>query len=79
MTQAKAALLYCDAEDGLCGGWELDYYGQTVSAVNGIRVTTTERAPGWLTTRDGDYCPEHADKPTTPTPAASEGQAAGGQ
>lgn len=51
--------LHCDAEDGLCGNWEVDYYETGASKVDGRRVTLSERAPGWTSTDLVDYCPEH--------------------
>lgn len=55
--------VHCDAEDGLCGSWDVDYYEATASTVNGVRITETERAPGWVN-GDEDYCPEHATEAT---------------
>lgn len=57
--RAKTPVLYCDGEDSFCGSWDLDYYAQTVSAVNDVPITMDERAPGWSRTEDNeDLCPE---------------------
>lgn len=50
--------LHCDA-DLDCPEWSVDYYEITASTVDGVRITTTERAPGWLSTDGTDLCPEH--------------------
>lgn len=52
--------LHCDAEDGLCGSWDIDYYDAGVSSVSGVRITAQRRAPGWVGTDDRDLCPEHS-------------------
>lgn len=52
--------IHCDAEDGLCGNWDVDYYEATASAVGGVRITETRRAPGWSNTDTGDFCTIHA-------------------
>jgi hypothetical protein len=57
--RADAALLFCDGEEGFCGAWDLDYYAQTCSAVDGVRITLEVRAPGWTSVGDEDFCPEH--------------------
>lgn len=57
--RADAALLYCDAEEGFCGAWDLDYYAQTATTVGDVRITLQERAPGWTSVGDEDFCPEH--------------------
>lgn len=68
--RGRSSTLHCDGENGFCGTWDLDYYEATVSSVNDIPVTTTERAPGWTSTPDGDdFCPEC--KPIA-SPAGSE-------
>lgn len=59
MSRATAPVLICDLEDG-CDQWTADDYGMDVSAVNGVRVTSEHRSPGWLSTPSADYCPEHA-------------------
>lgn len=58
--RGEVAALFCDAEDGECGNWTTDAYEGLVSDVNGVRVTETERWPGWCSTDDQDFCPEHA-------------------
>ena len=64
MTQAKRSVLMCDAEDGDCGAWEVDYYAETASTVDGIPITHEHRAPGWTSTRLEDFCPEHSPATT---------------
>lgn len=58
--RGRTPTLHCDAEDGLCGTWDVDYYEETVSTVNGVQVTEEQRAPGWHNTKLTDLCPEHA-------------------
>jgi len=60
--RSKTPTLHCDAEDGCCGNWDVDYYGATASTVGGVQITRTARAPGWHTTDDEDLCPDHATK-----------------
>jgi hypothetical protein len=57
--RADTPLLYCDGDDGDCGAWDLDYYAQTATTVGDVRITLEERAPGWTSKGDSDYCPEH--------------------
>jgi hypothetical protein len=58
----------CDADDGCCGNWDLDYWTENASTVNGVRITEAQRAPGWTVTADGDdLCPEHS----SPAPAVT--------
>ena len=52
--------IHCDAEDGDCGSWDMDYYAIDCSAVDGVRITLTTRAPGWTSTDDSDHCPTHS-------------------
>jgi hypothetical protein len=52
--------IHCDAEDGFCGTWDIDYYEATASAVNGVRIAQEARAPGWHNTDAADLCPAHA-------------------
>lgn len=52
----------CDAEDGSCGSWDIDYYALDSSSVDGAPVTSEHRAPGWVSTENSDLCPEHANK-----------------
>jgi hypothetical protein len=58
--QSKTPTVHCDAEDGFCGAWDVDFYASTVSAVNGVRVTRDRPAPGWVRVGEEDFCPEHA-------------------
>lgn len=58
--KASTAIVMCDAEEGMCGTWELDYYEQGASAVGGVRITENAPAPGWSSDRLTDLCPEHA-------------------
>ena len=80
--RGRTQLLHCDAEDGECGAWSIDFYEATVSKIDGKPVTRTERAPGWLSDDESDYCPDHAV--TTPAhdpaevPAEVPGTADGG-
>jgi hypothetical protein len=53
--------LHCDAEDGFCGSWDVDYYEATTSTVGGVRITEDRRAPGWVNTPESDLCPQHAE------------------
>lgn len=59
MMQGKTNILLCDYDDG-CDEWTLDDYANTVSTVNGVRITTEQRALGWLSADGYDLCPEHA-------------------
>ncbi len=53
--------LHCDAEDGYCGTWDVDYYEATASAVGDVKITEAKRAPGWTVTPEGhDHCPKHS-------------------
>lgn len=63
MTRGTAPVVHCDADDGLCGAWDIDNYEAGASAVNGVPVTASERSPGWHSGGDEDYCPEHAPRP----------------
>lgn len=55
-------VIMCDADDGMCGAWDVDAYAETVSSIDGHPVTAAERVPGWTSTKDDeDYCPEHKD------------------
>jgi len=58
--QSRTPTIHCDAEDGECGAWDVDYYAIDVSAVDNIRVTAEQRTPGWVSAANEDYCPEHA-------------------
>ena len=63
MSTATMPIFLCDAHDG-CEEWTVDYYAGTASSVDGVPITETRRAPGWVRGRiDGleyDFCPEHA-------------------
>ena len=69
--RGKTNILLCDHEDD-CDNWALDDYANTVSTVNGVVITTEQRALGWLTNRDGDFCPEHAPARQQVEPATSD-------
>lgn len=58
--RGQTPTLHCDAEDGFCGAWDVDDYEATASSVDGVAITSTERAPGWRCTDDEDLCPDHA-------------------
>jgi hypothetical protein len=57
--RGQTPTIHCDAEDGLCGNWDVDNYETTASTVNGVRITAQERAPGWKNSDDEDLCPQH--------------------
>lgn len=60
--RGQTPTIHCDGDDrlGPCGAWDVDYYAASVTSVGGVRVTATQRAPGWLTTpEDEDFCPDH--------------------
>ena len=59
MSRGTVPILSCDTEDDICDEWTLDDYGMDVHSVDGVRITTTERSPGWTSTGDADFCPEH--------------------
>ena len=58
--RSSTPTLHCDARDGFCAAWDVDYYEATASTVNGVRITREQRAPGWTSTDAEDLCPEHA-------------------
>ena len=58
MTRTSQPIIQCDA-DGFCGAWEVDHYETGASSVGGTRITGQNRAPGWVSVGDADYCPEH--------------------
>jgi hypothetical protein len=58
--RSRWPVVSCDAEDGECGGWDLDYWTQTADTVNGIKITNDAPAPGWVRVDGNDYCPDHA-------------------
>lgn len=57
--------LHCDGEDGWCDQSVRDDYETGASTVNGVRVTSSERSPGWWSDATCDYCPEHATEATS--------------
>ena len=63
--RSQTPTLHCDyLEDewDTCTNWDVDYYACDVYAVNGVRITTQVRAPGWWSWNgEDDYCPEHHD------------------
>ena len=56
--RTEMPILMCEAGEW-CGVWDTDHYAMDVSAVGGVRITATVRAPGWFSTEDEDYCPDH--------------------
>ena len=58
MSRATLPVMICDSEDG-CGEYVEDYYETCADSVGGIRITWTERAPGWYSADDEDFCPYH--------------------
>ena len=55
----------CDGADGECGTVVEDYHTQGVDSVTPygqptFRITSEAPAPGWVSSRDGDFCPTHA-------------------
>ncbi len=58
--RATTPTLHCDAAEGMCGAWDVDYYAVTASAVSGVRITAEQRAPGWVSVADCDFCPRHS-------------------
>lgn len=80
MSRFRRPTLWCDANDGECGAWDIDAYEETVSTIDGIPITSEQRAIGWTSTPEGeDFCLEHKPvippaTPTPPTAAAGEGE-----
>lgn len=58
----RRPVIMCDAEDYECGAWDVDHYEETVDTFDGIKITDTHRALGWVSTADADFCPEHASE-----------------
>lgn len=58
MSRYLAPEMRCDSDLG-CDQTAPDYYGQTASFVDAVRITAEVRAPGWFSTMNDDYCPEH--------------------
>lgn len=52
-------IIVCDGLDGSCGNWDIDYYESSATTVGGVRVTETQRAPLWVNSDLGDFCPAH--------------------
>lgn len=52
----EAPMIQCDG----CPVDAPDYYEQLADSVNGVMITETRRAPGWLSDDEGDWCPDHA-------------------
>lgn len=65
MTRDHMPIISCDGDDGSCGRIETDYYESCASSVDGVRITSTQRAPGWSSTGDEDFCPDHTPTPST--------------
>ena len=63
--KSREPIISCDGDDGECGIWAMDYYARDVSTVNGVRMTRVERAPGWVSIDDDDFCPEHGPRADT--------------
>jgi len=51
-------MIQCDGDSGLCGEMEIDHYETGASAIDGHPLTNTNHLPGWVTSDDGDYCPD---------------------
>jgi hypothetical protein len=60
--RATTPTLHCDADDGACDNWDVDFYETSASAVGGVRITAERRAPGWTSTTTEDLCSLHAPK-----------------
>ena len=58
MTRYTVPEIRCD-HDSDCDTTTPDFYEQAASSVNGVNVTISKRAPGWFSTINADYCPEH--------------------
>lgn len=65
MTRDHMPIISCDGDDGSCYQVSTDFYESLADSVNGIRMTSTQRAPGWTSSGDEDFCPEHT--PTNST------------
>ena len=59
MSRHRVPVILCDGDDGLCGATATDYYEECATTVDGVRITSTTRHPGWISTQDEDYCPDH--------------------
>lgn len=58
--RSQTPTLHCDAEHGFCESWDVDYYEASASTVDGVKITSERRAPGWVSTNLTDLCPQHA-------------------
>jgi hypothetical protein len=65
MTRDLMPSISCDGDDGLCGRIESDYFEGLADSVNGVRITSTTRAPGWTSEGDEDFCPKHNPNTTS--------------
>lgn len=60
--RTERPVLICDAGE-TCGCWALDFYEECADSVDGVRITSKVRHPGWASTDDDDFCPDHAPEP----------------
>lgn len=60
--RSQIPTIHCDGQDGFCTNWEPDYYEQTASSVDGVKITATTRYPGWVSSESADLCPDCARK-----------------
>lgn len=67
MTRDHMPIISCDGKDGSCFQVSTDYYESFADSVDGIRMTNTQRAPGWTSVGDEGFCPDHKP-PTSTTP-----------
>lgn len=58
MSRYEVPEMSCDDDHG-CDATTPDFYECTADSVDGIKITATQRAPGWFSTLDADYCPQH--------------------
>lgn len=58
MSRYYVPMIQCDGSDGWCGLQAADFYEQGASSADGVRITSTQRHPGWISTEDEDFCPE---------------------
>lgn len=84
--RGRTPTIHCDAEDGSCGAWDVDYYTAAVDSVDGVKVTRERRAPGWLSTDEDDFCSDHhpsldgsEEQTTTTTTVTTVAASTGGQ
>ena len=62
MSRGQLPILICDADDGLCEEFATNFFAECAISVGGVRITQSERAPGWESDGDTDLCPECARK-----------------